>query len=110
MYDLQLQRKPKEKIGVSMTNLVPPDATADEGTTNDERASWAKAALLDFAKRTGMARDTLGDSEDLFLILADLLADLAHWSDRNNLNLQSAIQYATRHYRTETGGVGKQLP
>ncbi len=93
-----------------MKNQVPPDATADEGTTNAERASWAEAALLAFGKRTGMVRETLGDSEDVFLILADLLADLAHWCDRNSLDLQSAIQYATKHYRTETGSKGKQLP
>lgn len=92
-----------------MTQSIPPDATADEGTTNDERASWAAATLLSFGKQTGMVRETLGDLEDAFLVLADLLTDLGHWCDRNNVSLQSAIQYATKHYRTETGGVGKQL-
>lgn len=90
-------------------HIIPPDATSDEGTTNAERASWAEVALLVFGKCTGMVHETVGDDEDLFLIVADLLADLAHWCDRNEVDLQSALQYATKHYRTETGAQGRQL-
>ncbi len=92
-----------------MANAIPPDATADEGTTNAERAEWAEIGLLAFGKRTGMIAWKIGDKEDSFLIVADFLADLAHWCDRNDVNFQEALQRATLHYRTETGDEGKQL-
>jgi len=92
-----------------MTNLLPPDATADEGTTNAQRASWDEAALLAYGKRTGTVREAVGDNEDPLLIVADLLADLAHWCDRNGIELQSAIRHAARHYQTETAHQGRQL-
>ncbi|OAI57304.1 hypothetical protein AYO50_01710 [Acidobacteria bacterium SCGC AG-212-P17] len=92
-----------------MAQLIPPDATVDEGTTNDDRASWAEAALIVFAQRTGLAKETLGDKEDPFLIVSDLLADLAHWCDRNHMDLPAALAHATSHYRAETSGQGGQL-
>jgi hypothetical protein len=92
-----------------MPNSIPLDATADEGITNAERARWAEAALVAFGQRTGSIAQTIGDKEDPFLIIADLLADLGHWCDRNNLELQSVIQYAAWHYQEETGSEGKQL-
>ena len=92
-----------------MPNLIPPDATADEGVTNAERSLWAETALLAFGRQVGSVSNSIGDKEEAFLIVADLLADLAHWCDHHNVDLQSAIQYATRHYRTETGFEGSQF-
>lgn len=92
-----------------MTDLLPPDAAADEGTTNAERASWAEIALCAYGRRTGTVNEVVGDDDDPFLIVADLLADLAHWCDRSSVNLQSALQHATRHYQTETAFEGRQL-
>jgi hypothetical protein len=92
-----------------MSKIIPIDATAGEGITNEERSGWAEAALLAFGQRTGAIANAIGDREEPFLILADLLADLAHWCDRNGVDLQSAIQYAGRHYKTETGAEGTQL-
>jgi len=92
-----------------MTKMIPIDATADEGTTNEERAGWAEAALLAFGQRTGAISSAIGDREEPFLVVADLVADLAHWCDRNDVDLQSATQYATRHYQIETGTEGKQI-
>ncbi len=89
--------------------MLPPDATADEGTTNAERASWAEIALRALGQRTGTVHEVVGDDEDPFFIVADLLADFAHWCDRSKVTLQSAIQYATRHYQTETASEGRQL-
>lgn len=89
---------------------IPTDATVDEGTTNDERASWAEVSLLAYGQRTGTVGETVGDDEDPFLVIGDLLADLAHWCDRNGIDLQLALGYATRHYQKETGSEGKQLP
>jgi hypothetical protein len=92
-----------------MTDLLPPDATADEGVTNAERASWAETALRAFGQRTGTAYRVDGDDEEAFLVIADLIADIAHCCDRNNVDLQFAIQYATRHYQAETASEGRQL-
>ncbi|HEV7676028.1 MAG TPA: hypothetical protein VGQ12_15970 [Candidatus Angelobacter sp.] len=92
-----------------MTHLIPADATADEGTTNSERASWAEAALIAFCKQTGVISSSLGDKEEALLIVADLLADLAHWCDRNHVDLPSALMHAARRYQAETGGQGGQL-
>jgi hypothetical protein len=88
---------------------VPFDATADDGPTNDKRASWAEAALMAFCKQTGVISSSLGDKEEAFLIVADLLADLAHWCDRNHVDLPAALAHAARHYQAETGGQGGQL-
>lgn len=91
-----------------MTEILPPDGTADEGTTNAERASWAEIALCAYGQRTGTVYEMVGD-EDPFLIVVDLLADLAHWCDRNEIGLWAAIDHATRHYQTETASEGRQL-
>ncbi len=92
-----------------MPNRIPPDATADEGITNDERASWAEVGLLAFGQRTGMLKAHVGDKEDPFLVVADLLGDLAHWCDRNGVDMRVALRLAAQHYDEETGGKGEQI-
>jgi len=92
-----------------MAQLIPPNAAANEGTTNDDRALWAEAALLAFAQRIGLAKEMVGDKEDRFFIISDLLADLAHWCDRNEVDLPSALIHAGQHYCAETDGTGKQF-
>ena len=88
---------------------APNDESTDERPTNDERASWAEAGLIAFCKQTGVISSSLGDKEEASLIIADLLADLAHWCDRKHVNLPSALTHAARHYQAETGGQGGQL-
>jgi hypothetical protein len=85
------------------------DATADNGPTNDNRASWAEAALMAFCKQIGVISSSLGDKEEAFLIVADLVADLAHWCDRHQVDLPSALTHAAQHYLAETDGTGKQF-
>lgn len=92
-----------------MPRPVPPDATADEGITNDQRASWAEVGLIAFGQRTGLVRSHMGDKEDPFLVVADLLGDLAHWCDRNDVDMQVALGLAAQHYCEETGGEGEQF-
>jgi hypothetical protein len=92
-----------------LTKRIPPDATADEGITNDQRASWAEVGLLAFGQLTGMVREHVGDKEDPFLIVADLLGDLAHWCDRNDVDMRVALRLAAQHYDEETGGEGEQF-
>jgi hypothetical protein len=92
-----------------MPRPIPPDATAFEGITNDQRASWAEVGLVAFGQRTGLVRAHLGDKEDPFLVVADLLGDIAHWCDRNDVDLQVALRLAAQHYDEETGGEGEQF-
>jgi hypothetical protein len=82
---------------------------SDDDTSNDERASWAEAALLAFAQRTGMAEEMVGDKEETFFIVSDLLADLSHWCDRHGVDLAAALVHASQHYRAETKGYGRQF-
>lgn len=91
------------------TRLIPTDAAANEGATNNDRALWAEAALLVFAQRTGLVQETVGDKEDAFFIISDLLADLAHWCDRHEADLPAVLIHAAEHYRAETHGTGKQF-
>jgi hypothetical protein len=85
------------------------DAAADNGTANDERASWAEAALLVFAQRTGVAEEMLGDKEEAFFIVSDLLADLGHWCDRHKVDLTAVLVHVAEHYRAETKRHGRQF-
>jgi hypothetical protein len=68
---------------------LPPDPDGK----NDDRAAWAGAALAKFMELTGT------DEEDA---LGDLLADLIHWSDRNNYDFDAALDRARFHYEAET--------
>jgi len=62
-----------------------------------------------FCKQTGVISSSLEDKEEASLIAADLLADLAHWCDRNQVDLPSALTHAAQHYLAETDGTGKQF-
>lgn len=86
------------------------DDSFQEGpASNENRASWAEAALLAFAQHTGMAKEMVGDKEDAFFIVSDLLADLGHWCDRHRVDLAEALVHAAHHYSAETKGYGKQF-
>ena len=60
--------------------------------SNRDRAEWASAALGHFQSITGT------DHEDS---LSDLLGDLHHWCDRENVNFQNALDTARTHYQAE---------
>ena len=68
---------------------------ADPENLNDDRAAWGAAALATFMQATGT------DEEDA---LADLLADLMHWTDRNDYDFDAALDRARFHYEAETAG------
>jgi hypothetical protein len=70
---------------------IPPDPDR----LNEDRSSWAGAALTTFMHVTGT------DEEDA---LGDLLADLMHWSDRNDDDFDAALDRARGHYEVETVG------
>ena len=67
---------------------------------NDKRAETAQACLDLFMKQTGC------DPENA---LADLLANLAHWCDRNDTEFEDELRRAAMHYGEETVGRGAQL-
>jgi hypothetical protein len=70
-------------------HTLPPDPE----NMNGDRAKWAKAALRAFRKATS------ADEEEA---LGDLLCDLMHWSDRNNMDFDAALDRARMHYEAET--------
>ncbi len=76
--------------------ILPPDPEEK----NDERAEWAHACIELFRQQTG------ADLEDA---LCDLLADLAHWCDRNNLNFVAELRRGRFHYDEETDNEGTQM-
>jgi hypothetical protein len=61
--------------------------------TNKDRAEWAAAALRHFQCTTGT---------DYADALPDLLCDIHHWCDRENVNFQAALDRARQHYDTES--------
>ena len=67
---------------------------------NDKRAEIAQACLDLFMKQTGC------DPENA---LADLLANLAHWCDRNDTEFEDELRRAAMNYGEETDGRGAQL-
>ncbi len=75
----------------SMPRKLPPDPD----NMNDSRAEWAGAALSAFIKETGTHHEDA---------LADLLADLMHWADRNSYEFDAALERARMHYEPETAG------
>lgn len=60
--------------------------------TNTDRAEWAEIAILAFEA------EVRGDREDS---LTDLLCDLMHWADRNNMNFQTELRKAAGNYAEE---------
>jgi hypothetical protein len=80
----------------AMPKQLPPDPEE----MNDDRAEWAAAALRDFQCTTGT---DYGDA------LADLLCDLAHWCDRNDIDFEASMSIARMHYEAETEGGGDTL-
>jgi hypothetical protein len=81
------------KSGTAAGNTAKRTLPPDPENQNDDRATWAATALRAFRKATGT------DEEDA---LGDLLADLMHWSDRNNFDFDAALDRARMHYEAET--------
>ncbi|MCA9062663.1 MAG: hypothetical protein KDA96_06375 [Planctomycetaceae bacterium] len=74
-------------------HLHRPDLPPDPEDMNERRSKWADAAIRVFRNVTGT------DEEDA---LGDLLADLMHWSDRNQYDFEAALFRARDHYEAET--------
>jgi len=47
--------------------------------------------------------------EDMEIVLTDLLADFAHFCDREQIEYAECLRCAVSHYEEETGGDGEQF-
>jgi hypothetical protein len=81
----------------------PNELPSDPEDMNDERAYWAGETLDYFTRTHG--EEEGGRQQNL----VDLLADLAHYCDRNELSFESCLESARNHYCEETDNTGTQL-
>ncbi len=84
-----VSQKRQERDPSANVLTIPPDPEGE----NDHRAEWAGEALEAFRAQTGTEQ---GDS------VADLICDLHHWCDRNNMNFQQQVGRAKGMYEDET--------
>lgn len=68
----------------------------DPDGMNNKRACWANDALRLFSELT--------DADLYDEALGDLLCDLMHWCDRNNVDFELALNRARGRYTKETQG------
>lgn len=69
----------------------------DADPSNEQRSEWAQTALDAFARTTDM--DTAGEDDDT--ILGDLLTDLMHWCDYNNVDFEAKLANSIGMYEEE---------
>lgn len=69
---------------------------------NEERAGWALVAVKAFAKRTG-----LGTEDGMDTMISDLLADLMHLADLEELDWEDLVRRGDGHYQAEVEEYGK---
>ena len=68
------------------------------GPTNEDRAEWALLAVESFRHVVNMG------GEDLDTVISDLLADLRHLADSEDLDFEEMLQWAYAHYEAEVNG------
>jgi hypothetical protein len=103
--DKQENEEEETRPAEPITTDIPPDP--DE--MNAERAAAAEAALMHFVRNFGEGDDD-GLTADLKeQNLSDLLGDLAHYCDRNELSLSGCFERAAMHYAAETDNQGTQF-
>lgn len=68
---------------------------------NEQRATWAHEALEAFSQLTWRTTIDELDNDDRFLVVSDLLCDLRHWCDHNDVDFESALNLAAMHYECE---------
>jgi hypothetical protein len=72
---------------------MPKTLFPDPDSMNAEPAQWAAAALHEFQRITGT------DDEDS---LADLLCDLMHWCNQEDVDFGTALSRVQMNYEAET--------
>lgn len=80
-----------------MSQKLPPDPDG----RNDERAARIDAAFKAYAKAADLYEDgEFLDAEDS--ILSDMLCDIQHWCDRNEVDFDMALLTGEVNYQAET--------
>lgn len=69
----------------------------DPDQSNDSRAAFADSALKSFALSAGMQLAIEGREA-----VSDLLTDLMHWCDRNDVSFKDAYENGLASYEAET--------
>jgi len=72
---------------------LPPDPDGQ----NDDRASWAQAAIDRHGEATGATAAGDGDCN-----VFDLMCNLIHWCDRNDISFKELVKDARDMYKEET--------
>ena len=67
--------------------------------TNRDRSFWAKCALDSFAMLTNSTAELRAETRE---VLTDLLADLMHYCDAQQVDFASTLERARRHYVEES--------
>lgn len=65
-----------------------------EAPANDCRATWAAGILRLYAETKGVVSERDGD-------LVDLLTDLQHWCDREEVDFETALHTARLHFQSD---------
>jgi hypothetical protein len=92
--------QPADRVSI-FAGLPDPDGQ------NSDRASWAQVGLEAFADEVGL--DLNPDVDGPEDAVHDLIVDLAHYCQREGLELGKIIAGAVRVYSEETGGKGTQF-
>jgi hypothetical protein len=64
--------------------------------TNAERAAWALEACETFADATGLSVE-----DELPTVIGDLIANLLHFADQEDMCVESLLARAKMHYDAE---------
>lgn len=67
--------------------------------TNTDRAEWAKSALDVFAGETGLDADV--EADGYYTAVKDLLGDLMHFCNQNEIDFDAALAGAETHFTAE---------
>jgi hypothetical protein len=79
--------------------------------SNADRANWARDALAVFTHRTSSgAHPNTMDRDDLESAIADLICDLFHYGQQQNIDAGSVIQSSARHFAYEVWDEAQEPP
>lgn len=101
-----VKQQPRMK---SRKSFIPTEAEA----VNDSRAEWA-TRVIGFIDRNREDEFQYPATKTEIRLnqegkIADLIADLAHYCDREGFSLKKALELASSRYLNSTGNEGKQL-
>lgn len=75
-----------------------PEYSATDGPNNKTRAQWALESLEVFATNTSSLGNLLADPHE---VLSDLLCNLEHWANQNDVNFDDCVARGNGHFLVE---------